>query len=121
MAVPVQPMIDNNHPLFIHPSDTPSLSLISEKLTGSNGYVFWSRSKYISLLTKNKLGFIDGTCVKKNYEPILYQIWEICNVLIFGWIMNSASRELMTSRVYSTSVFHVWKDLCERFNKVNES
>lgn len=76
---------------------------------------------YISLLGKNKLGFLDGTCVKVNFESSLYHVQEKCNAFVFAWIMNSVSREVINRIVYSTSAFQVWKDLRERFNKVNES
>lgn len=74
---------------------------------------------YISLFAKNKLGFIEGTCVKENYEPSMHHICDRCNALIFTWIMNFVSREIMISIVYSTSVLQVWKDLSEKFNKIN--
>lgn len=84
-------MIDRSHPIFFHSSDTSSLSLISEKLTRSDIYDFWSRAMHIFLSAKNKLGFIDETCAKENFEPSLHKVWERCNAFVFAWIMNSVS------------------------------
>lgn len=67
-------IIDHNHLLFMHPSDTPDTSLISEKLIRTKSYNFWSRSMHISLVAKNKHGFIDGSCCKEDYDPNLHQI-----------------------------------------------
>ncbi|KAE8690040.1 hypothetical protein F3Y22_tig00110929pilonHSYRG00026 [Hibiscus syriacus] len=52
--------IDFTHPLYLHPSDTPGVVLVSHQLTGVHDYSVWSRSMRISLLAKNKLGLIDG-------------------------------------------------------------
>lgn len=76
---------------------------------------------YISLMAKNKLGFINGSCVKESYDPSLYQVWDRCDAVVFSWIMNSFSKKLMSGIVYSTSVFQVWSVLKEHFNKVNGS
>ncbi|GAV77128.1 UBN2_3 domain-containing protein [Cephalotus follicularis] len=75
----------------------------------------------IALTAKNKLGFIDGTCEKPyTTSPKLHQ-WERCNGFVLSWIMNTVSREIFNGIVYSTDDFSVWKDLRERFNKVNGS
>lgn len=34
--------IDQHHPLFLQPNDTPGKSLISVKLTGSENHALWS-------------------------------------------------------------------------------
>ncbi|KAL0458673.1 UNVERIFIED_CONTAM: hypothetical protein Slati_0494500 [Sesamum latifolium] len=58
--------------LFLHPSEHSGLSLFSSPLDGSN-FLAWSRSVYVSLGTKLKLGFIDGSfpmpaAGSKNFE-----------------------------------------------------
>lgn len=34
------PVVDHNHPLFLHPSDTTGSSLVSIQLVGSENYEF---------------------------------------------------------------------------------
>nr|XP_016464025.1 PREDICTED: uncharacterized protein LOC107787023 [Nicotiana tabacum] len=41
------PIIDQHHPLFLQPSDTPGSSLISVKLTGPANYTLWSSTMHI--------------------------------------------------------------------------
>ncbi|XP_070035401.1 uncharacterized protein [Nicotiana tomentosiformis] len=41
------PIIDQHHPLFLQPSDTPGSSLISVKLTGPANYTLWSSTIHI--------------------------------------------------------------------------
>ncbi|KAL0409199.1 UNVERIFIED_CONTAM: hypothetical protein Sradi_1854300 [Sesamum radiatum] len=45
---------------YIHPSEHSSLALTSSPLDGTN-FMAWRRAVYVSLGTKMKLGFIDGT------------------------------------------------------------
>ncbi|GAV74716.1 UBN2_3 domain-containing protein [Cephalotus follicularis] len=44
-----------------------------------------------------------------------------CNAIMLSWPMNTVSKELFNGIVYSTDAQSVWKDLKERFDKVNGS
>ncbi|GAV60754.1 UBN2_3 domain-containing protein [Cephalotus follicularis] len=113
--------IDVNDPLFLHPSDTPGVNLVNEQLLGTENYGVWSKAKRIAHTTKNKKGFIDGSCKKPAASsPNLHQ-WERCNAIVLSWILNTVSKELFNGIVYSTDAFTVWTELKERFNKVNGS
>lgn len=116
-----QVIIDSNHPLYLTPSDTLWLSLVFVQLTRSDNYSIWSRGVLVALLAKNKLGFINGTCKREDLDPSLHHLWDRYNAFAFGWIMNAVSRDILSTIIYSTSAFLVWKDLNERFNKVNGS
>ncbi|KAH0673271.1 hypothetical protein KY284_024358 [Solanum tuberosum] len=75
----------------------------------------------ITILGRNKLGFIDGTCVKEGFGPNLTALWERCNAIVLSWIMNCVSKELLGGIVYSTNAAAVWSDLKERYDKVDGS
>ncbi|KAE8731176.1 Detected protein of unknown function [Hibiscus syriacus] len=113
--------IDSSHPLFLHPSDTPGVHLVSQQLTGVETYNLWSRSMRIALLAKNKLGFVDGTCRRDDYEGLLQTQWERCNALVLSWILNSVSQDLSAGIVFASNVEAVWRDLRERFDKIDGS
>lgn len=83
----VFPVIDQNHPLFLQHTNTPGSSLISLQLTGSKNYALWSSSFRIGLVGKSKQGFVDGRFPKSMFEPILFDQWEKCNVVVLSWIM----------------------------------
>lgn len=53
--------IDLSSPLYVHPSDNPSVSLVQNPFDGI-GYRSWRRSVLRVLSVKNKLGFINGDC-----------------------------------------------------------
>ncbi|GAV89044.1 UBN2_3 domain-containing protein, partial [Cephalotus follicularis] len=107
--------------MYLHPSDTPGTNLVTEQLVGNENYGVWSRAMLIALRAKNKTGFIDGSCEKPSENsPLLHQ-WERCNAIVLSWIMNTVSKELFNGIAYSTNAQSVWKDLKERFDKVNGS
>ncbi|GAV62899.1 UBN2_3 domain-containing protein [Cephalotus follicularis] len=107
--------------MYLHPSDTHGANLVAEQLTSNDNYGVWSRAMLIALKAKNKIGFIDGTCAKPDQDSPLSHQWERCNAIVLSWIMNTVSKELFTGIVYSIDAQFVWKDLKERFDKVNGS
>lgn len=113
------PQTDHNHPLHLQASDVPGAALIPIKLTGPENYGIWSRSMRLALLVKNKLGFVDGTCVKSSYKGNLASKWERCDVVVLSWISAVVAHELMTSIVYAASSKIIWEDFKERFDKSN--
>lgn len=113
--------LSHNHPLYLNSSNTSGVLLISIQLTGSENYSVWSRSMKIAILGRNKLGFIDGKCRKEGFGTNLVDLWERCNAIVLSWIMNSVSKELLSGIVYSTDACGVWRDLKERFDKVDGS
>ncbi|XP_075521145.1 uncharacterized protein LOC142554359 [Primulina tabacum] len=108
-------------PLYILPSDTPGINLISEQLIGGENYGIWSRAMIIALRAKNKLAFVDGSCRRPESSSNTLMQWERCYAIVLSWIMNSVSKEIFSGIVYSTDAMVVWADLNERFDKVNGS
>ncbi|XP_016436401.2 uncharacterized protein LOC107762547 [Nicotiana tabacum] len=114
-------LIDQHHPLFLQPCDTPGSSLISVNLIEPENYTLWSSTMRVSLLRKSKLGFVDGRYLKEKFDITLHELWEKCNAIVLSWIMNSVSAELLNGMVYASSAHNLWMDLKERFDKVNGS
>ncbi|XP_071704792.1 uncharacterized protein [Rutidosis leptorrhynchoides] len=77
--------LDFSDPLYLHPSDTTGTPLVSVKLKGTENYNIWSRSVLLALGTKNKVGFIDGTCVKNTTDDVLARQWDRCNSVVLTW------------------------------------
>ncbi|XP_070030057.1 uncharacterized protein LOC142166991 [Nicotiana tabacum] len=113
--------IDCNDPLYVHPSDIPDLQIVPKFLIKTENYSEWSRSMKTSLLRKNKLGFIDGTCTRDLYEKDVFQLhqWDRCNAIVQSWIMTSVAKELRKGIVFSSNAQKVWNLLRTRFDKVN--
>ncbi|XP_028800665.1 uncharacterized protein LOC114755936 [Neltuma alba] len=109
------------HPLYLHPSDTQGAAIIPQILVGSENYNVWSWAMQIALRGKQKLGFIDGTCLKESQDPALQDQWERCNAVVLSWILNSISKELANGVVFYQNAHLVWTDLKERYDKVTGS
>ncbi|KAL2903825.1 30S ribosomal protein S2 [Bienertia sinuspersici] len=62
--------IDVSSPLYVHPSDG-SITIVVEKLQGSENYRPWKRSIEPALASKRKLGFVTGAVEKDKTDPIL--------------------------------------------------
>ncbi|KAH0644338.1 hypothetical protein KY284_032222 [Solanum tuberosum] len=118
-VLPVDPQTDHNHPLYLQASDAPGVALIPMKLTCPENYGVWSRPMRIALLVKNKLGFVDGTCIRSQYKGAMLAKWERCDDVVLSWSSAAVAPELMTSIVYASSSKRIWEDFKERFDKSN--
>nr|GEY44444.1 ribonuclease H-like domain-containing protein [Tanacetum cinerariifolium] len=96
-------VIDMNDPLYLHSNDTNGTPLIILKLTGTENYRVWDASLKHCIHSKNKFGFIDGTCVKPDPEtsPFLAMQWERRNSVVLNWILNCVSVDLLVRQVFS--------------------
>ncbi|XP_035838860.1 uncharacterized protein LOC118486484 [Helianthus annuus] len=113
--------LDASDPLYLHASDSSSLSIVNIKLKGTENYVEWSNAMKLALMAKNKLGFVDGTCAKSESNDTLARQWDRCNSVVLTWILNSVSDELYVGQVYSKLASEVWNDLKETYDKVDGS
>ncbi|GJX27191.1 ribonuclease H-like domain-containing protein [Tanacetum coccineum] len=76
--------IDAGNPLHLQTNDNNSGPSINLKLTGSENYKVWANAMNIALRARNKICFVDGTCIKAAYAtsvPLSNQ-WERCNFLM---------------------------------------
>ncbi|XP_076902271.1 uncharacterized protein LOC143556961 [Bidens hawaiensis] len=112
--------LEASDPLYLHASDSNSLTIVSIKLKGTENYKVWSNAMMLALQVKNKIGFIDGTC-EKSTDVVLSRQWDRCNSVVLTWLLNSVSEELYLGQVYSKLATEVWKDLKETYDKVDGS
>lgn len=74
----------------------------------------------IALSMKNKLGFIDGSVKKpEDNDSDLLNAWIRNNNIVISWILNSISKEILASVIYTTSAYEIWMDPKERFQQKN--
>ena len=76
-------MADLNSPFWLHPSENPSLMLMSSPLTGTN-YHAWCRALTMALMSKIKLGFIDGFIEKSVPKDPLRIPWERISTMVLS-------------------------------------
>ncbi|KAK4558972.1 hypothetical protein RGQ29_008284 [Quercus rubra] len=98
-------------PLFLHHAENPSLVLVTQPLIVRK-----------ALLTKNKLGFIDGTLTLSSpliSTPSSVQAWIRCDNMVGTWLTNSVSSKLQASIIYEDTALEIWNDLKNHFAQTN--
>ncbi|KAL0317463.1 UNVERIFIED_CONTAM: hypothetical protein Sangu_2160600 [Sesamum angustifolium] len=79
--------------LYLHPSDNPGLVLSSVHLDGTN-FLGRSRPVYVSLGSKMRLGFIDGSFPKPVAGSKNLEKWKRVDLMITSWLWNSIAKEI---------------------------
>ncbi|XP_060183613.1 uncharacterized protein LOC132613565 [Lycium barbarum] len=110
--------IDSNHPYYLHPSDAPGLTLVVSPFNGK-GYGGWRRSMLIALSAKNKTGFIDGSLPEPAADSSSLKSWTRCNHMVLSWLLNSLSKDIGESVLYSENAKLLWDDLESRYGQAN--
>ncbi|XP_071719039.1 uncharacterized protein [Rutidosis leptorrhynchoides] len=114
--------LDIGDPLYLHPTDTTTgTHIISIKVKGTENYNIWSRSMLLALGTKNKRGFINGTCVESTTDNALASQWNWCNIVVLSWMLGTLSEELYNGQIFGTNALTVWNDLKETYDKIDGS
>lgn len=111
-------MADLDNPYYLHPSDHPGLVLVSQPLSDDN-YTSWKRAMTMALNGKNKFGFVDGTIVQPQPEDPLFRAWTRNNNIVASWLINSITKEITASVIYSNTAAEIWSDLESRFEQKN--
>lgn len=94
--------------------------LVTEKLHGAINYRSWKRALEINISTKRKLGFLTGTIVRSDDDPVKVEQWDACNNLVISWIMNFVVDSMAKSILHIETASEIWKHLENRFNLSNE-
>ncbi|XP_019188795.1 PREDICTED: uncharacterized protein LOC109183034 [Ipomoea nil] len=109
---------DPGSPYFLHPNENPALVLVSAPLDGRN-YHPWARGMEMALLSKNKLGFVDGTVVAPDVSDVKFPYWRRCNNMVATWIMRSLSPEIAQTVLWVGTAERIWKTLKSRFSEAD--
>ncbi|XP_015960841.1 uncharacterized protein LOC107484813 [Arachis duranensis] len=109
-------------PFFLSSANQPGLTLVTQQITEEN-YNSWSRAMKKALNAKHKLGFINGLVSRPDPEldAEQFETWQCVNDIVIIWILNSVSKEIVASLVYTDSAEELWNDLKEKFQHGNGS
>ena len=109
---------DFTSPYYLHPTDSTVCQLVSIKF---NGECFgdWKRCMLISISSKNKLGFIDGSISEPTADDKFYSSWKRCNDLMISWILFNLDPTIAKSMLYLQTAKDIWDDLEERYGYVS--
>ncbi|KAL0430968.1 UNVERIFIED_CONTAM: Retrovirus-related Pol polyprotein from transposon RE1 [Sesamum radiatum] len=96
--------------------DHHGMVMISAPLNGNN-WLSWSRSVRIALEGRDKLGYIDGTCVRPTDESPDLKQWKITDSMVRTWILHTLSKDIVNAYLYATSARTLWLDLEARYGE----
>ncbi|KAK9682407.1 hypothetical protein RND81_10G071800 [Saponaria officinalis] len=105
-------------PLHLTTGDQSLLQIVPHVVSGKS-FMHWSRNIKIALITKNKLGFINGTYPKPAETHANYNDWIRTDYTVMRWHLHSLSVTISESLSYVTSSKQLWEELNERFNQSN--
>lgn len=120
LGTKVPESVDYDDPLYLHPSDTTTVTIIGIKLSGSENYRVWRSSMIRSLKGRNKLGFVEGSVVKPD-DPAKLLKWERANAVVCSWILGSVSEPIYATHACAESAFNVWTELFQTYHKSDGS
>ncbi|XP_074314637.1 uncharacterized protein LOC141649864 [Silene latifolia] len=100
-------------------TDDQSLNLLVPQVFSGKSFLHWSRNMRVALISKNKLGFINGACPQPPTTDARHQDWIRTDYTIMQWIQFSLSEDIAKSFSYVTSSKQFWEELNERFNQSN--
>lgn len=69
----------------------------------------------MSLMSKNKLEFVDGTIGKPNAANPLYSSWRRCNNMVLSWLIRLLSPSIAQTAIAFETAQLLWENLRERF------
>ncbi|KAL0411791.1 UNVERIFIED_CONTAM: hypothetical protein Slati_3768800 [Sesamum latifolium] len=108
---------DQEH-LRVLASDNPGASLVKNLLDGMN-FLSWNRSVKIALGAKMKLGFINRKNPKPSKTADEYEQWTRADCLVFSWLLNSISKDIVESFRYINTARELWLELEARYGTSN--
>ncbi|KAE9592425.1 putative retrotransposon gag domain, gag-polypeptide of LTR copia-type [Lupinus albus] len=105
-----------SNPYFLHSNENPALILVTPPLNGKNDHS-WARAMKLTLQSKNKLQFIDGSASQPPLDDPSHGAWLRCNTMVLSWIQHSIEEGIVKSVLWIDLAADVWKDLRERFSQ----
>ncbi|XP_019460080.1 PREDICTED: uncharacterized protein LOC109359841 [Lupinus angustifolius] len=109
----LNPMSYPFSPYYMPPNESPG-AILESKLLNDDNYHSWSRAMWMSLKTKNKLQFIDGSLLKPSVEDPSFSTWDIVNTLVVSWLSQSIDASIVQSILWMKTATEIWQDLRER-------
>ncbi|XP_074299960.1 uncharacterized protein LOC141631152 [Silene latifolia] len=111
------PRIDPSSPYYLGSQDGPGAKISNIELRHDN-YDAWQMSMKMSLKSRRKFGFVDGT-IKKPTTQFDLENWEAVHCTIVQWIRNTISPSLLDNVTYGYDASILWAELESQFAVVD--
>lgn len=100
-------------PFYLGAGDQPG-NLITHVVLKGDNYLGWSRAITLSLRSRRKFGFVDGTITKPTEKKKILD-WETVNSMLVSWILRSMDPKLAASMPYFDEAKRLWDYLEKQF------
>ncbi|KAL2905464.1 Retrovirus-related Pol polyprotein from transposon TNT 1-94 [Bienertia sinuspersici] len=105
--------LDPSSPFYLGAGDQPGNLITHVTLKGDN-YLAWSRAITLSLKSRRKFGFVDGTISKPSDKKKTLD-WKTVNTMLVSWILKSIDPKIAASIPYFEEATPLWNYLAKRF------
>ncbi|XP_021755434.1 uncharacterized protein LOC110720688 [Chenopodium quinoa] len=105
--------IDPSSPFYLGVGDQPD-NLITHVLLKGENYLACSRAITLSLKSRRKFGFVDGT-ISKSADKNKLLDWETVNFMLVSWILRAIDFKLAASIPYFEEAMKLWDYLEQWF------
>uniref|UniRef100_A0A803MMN7 Uncharacterized protein n=1 Tax=Chenopodium quinoa TaxID=63459 RepID=A0A803MMN7_CHEQI len=105
--------IDPASLFYLGSGDQPG-NLITNVILKSDNYLSWSRAISLSLKSRRKFGFVDGTISKPTDKKKLLD-WDTVNSMLVSWILRTIDPKLAISIPYFDDAKRLWDYLDKRY------
>lgn len=113
--------VDYDDPLYLHPYDNTTATIIGFKLVGAENFRIWKNSMTRALKGRNKLGFAEGSVFKPTDDISECLKWERANAVVCSWILGSLSEPIYASHASTEHAYDMWTELYETYHKLDGS
>lgn len=112
-------LTDNINPLSIYHTNHLGLVLVSKTFDGSN-YLTWCRSVMRAIDGHNKFSLVVGYLPEPDSEDASkLHLWKPSDSIVASWILESLTKEINVSKIYSIFKSVIWTDSKNCFNPKN--
>ncbi|XP_074318040.1 uncharacterized protein LOC141654824 [Silene latifolia] len=95
-------------PLYVSTSDNHNQKLVDVPFDGT-GFLLWKKDVLMALASKNKEGFVTGTCPQPPTTDKTYRKWCRCDLLVTKWILNSLHKKIKENMMYVSHSQELWE------------
>ncbi|KNA13963.1 hypothetical protein SOVF_111810, partial [Spinacia oleracea] len=106
--------VDPSSPFYLSAGDQPSNLITHVVLKGKDNYLAWSRAITLSLKSRRKYGFVDGTITQPKQETKMLD-WVTNNSMLVTWILKTMHPKIAISIPYMEEAKPLWEYLEKRF------
>ncbi|XP_021725291.1 uncharacterized protein LOC110692563 [Chenopodium quinoa] len=105
--------IDPSSLFYLGSGDQPG-NLISHVILKGENYLPWSRDMSLSLKSRRKFGFVDGTISKPTEKKKMLD-WNTVNSMLVSWILRAIEPKIAASIPYFEEAKRLWEYLEKRY------